>query len=141
MTDSALQQLVDRQEIVDVMSRYARGIDRRDAQLYRSCFTDVIDVEMPGAQRPATSADSWVEHALGVVTAFESTQHIITNHVIEIDHDEARCTAYVQAQHWRPESAWLVGGQYRNELVRIDGEWRIRHLELVFAWTERTGKR
>lgn len=141
MTDARLEALIDRQEIVDVMSRYARGIDRRDAALYRACFTDVLDVEMPGASWPAITAEKWTEHALGVVSAFESTQHIITNHVVELEGDDARCTAYVQAQHWRPESAWLIGGQYRNQLSRVAGEWRIRHLELQFAWTERTGAR
>ncbi|MCE2463994.1 MAG: nuclear transport factor 2 family protein, partial [Dehalococcoidia bacterium] len=38
--DPVLQELADRAAIRDVMILYARGLDRRDFDLVRSCFTD-----------------------------------------------------------------------------------------------------
>ena len=41
--DPAVQLLVDRAEIRDVMMRYSAGVDRRDFDLVTSCFTpDVV---------------------------------------------------------------------------------------------------
>ena len=68
--------------------------------------------------------------------SFQTTQHIITNHTIEIDGDSARCVAYLQAQHWNPENFLLVGGYYTNELVRTETGWLICRLKLTITWNQ-----
>lgn len=139
MSTATLQQLIDRDAIVDVMSRYARGIDRRDEAVYRACFTDAIDVAMGGGLQEAVDANAWVTSAFGLVGQYEATQHIISNHHVELSEDTATCGAEVQAQHWRPDGYWLIGGRYENQLVRTTDGWRIRHLELTIRWSETAG--
>ena len=42
--EDKVRQLVDRQEILDCMHRYARGVDRMDAELLQSAFhEDALD--------------------------------------------------------------------------------------------------
>lgn len=135
MNHAQLQALIDRNDIIDTLSRYAAGIDQRDAALYRSCFTDELEVDVGGSPGRRT-ADEWVSQAMNAVSPFQTTQHIITNHTVTIEGDEATCIAYLQAQHWNPENALLVGGYYTDKLVRTADGWRISSLKLTITWTQ-----
>jgi ketosteroid isomerase-like protein len=136
MDSNALQGLMDRNAIIDTLTRYATGIDSRDAEIYRSCFTEDLEVDVGGGAPGACGADAWVDQAFRAVGAFQSTQHIITNHVVTIDGDAATCVAYLQAQHFNPESSLLVGGYYTDRLVRVEEGWRIAKLKLTITWTQ-----
>jgi hypothetical protein len=93
LNESKLQALVERTEIVDIFNRYTSGIDLRDRKLYRSCFTDEVEVDIGGTAARICPADEWVEQAFAAVGSFESTQHIVTNHVIDVEGDVARGVA------------------------------------------------
>ncbi len=137
MNEAALKTLIERQAIIDVFNDYARGIDTRDEALYRNCFTDKLDLDMWGSDGPETStADEWVAKAFAAVASFQTTQHLITNHQIELDGDRAFGRAYLQAQHWNPENYMLVGGYYENDFVRQGEVWRIGRLCLKVDWTK-----
>jgi SnoaL-like domain len=103
--EAKLTYLLDRLAISDVQLRYATGADTRDWVLYRSCFTDEIDTDFTsvfGGQPRRGNADRFVEAARRFLTGLKATQHMITNHVITIEGDEATCVAYVQARHYLP---------------------------------------
>ena len=38
----------DRAALIDLLTRFASGIDTRNWTLYRSAFTDEIDLDFPG---------------------------------------------------------------------------------------------
>lgn len=141
MDEKKLQTLLDRMEIIDIQNRYATGVDTRDRDLYRSCFTDEMELDMAGmglGEPMKISADEWVDRAVSLVSGFESTQHIITNHVVTIEGDEATCIAYLQARHYNPENMYTVGGYYTNRLVRTPEGWKISRLKLTPSWTQNT---
>lgn len=130
-----VQSLLERDAIIDVFNRYAAGVDGRDRDLYRSCFGDEIAVEVGDAISKTCPADEWVDQAFRAVSGFAATQHMITNHVIEVDGDRARATAYLQARHFNPEKVFTVHGRYENELVRLEHGWRIRKLRLAITFS------
>lgn len=134
MHEDRLQTLIDRADIIDLFSRYAAAIDQRDAARYRSCFTDEVDIETSGTRIEGGRAEEWVELALRAVGVFEGTQHVITNHLITLEGDEAECIATLQAQHWNADVTVAVGGQYTTRLRRTGSEWRIARLEMTVAW-------
>ena len=146
MSDDALQMLLDHQAISDTVIRYATGIDMRDWDAYRSCFTDEVDIDFTsfGGGEPQTMrADQWVAGVRAGLSGFKATQHISTNHVITLDGDDATCVSYMQAQHYLPndkgDSSLTLGGYYTNSLVRTGSGWRIRRCHLTVTWT--TGNR
>ena len=141
MEKEKMQTLLDRMEIIDIENRYATGVDNRDRDLYRSCFTDEIELDMSGmglGEPSKVSAEVWADQAIALVSGFQSTQHMITNHVITIEGDRATCVAYVQAQHYNPENMLTVGGYYTNTLVRTAEGWKISKLKLTSTWTQNT---
>jgi SnoaL-like domain len=138
-----LQSLLDRGAISDVQLRYATGVDMRDWALYRSCFTDEIDTDFSsavGTPRQHMKADDWVEFARRTIDGMKATQHMITNHVITVEGDEATCVAYVQARHHLPNetggSDQVMYGYYTNRFVRTLDGWKIRTCKLTVTWNE-----
>ena len=137
MDEKKMQALLDRMEIIDVENRYAMGVDTRDSELHASCFAEELEVDMSGmgAGEPMKmSGKAWAEQAVSLVSIFEATQHMITNHVITIDGDRATCVAYVKAQHYNPDSLWTVVGTYTNTLERTADGWKITKLKLTPTW-------
>jgi SnoaL-like domain len=140
--ESKLRFLLDRAAIIDVQLRYALGVDMRDWALFRSCFTDEIEIDSSSAARPPQrwKADEWVELVRRTIDGMKTTQHIITNQIITIDHDEATCIAYVQARHHLPnesgENDQNTYGYYTNHLVRMPSGWKIRARKLTITSNE-----
>ncbi len=153
MNDDALRMLLDRQAISDTVLRYATGIDMREWEAYRSCFTDEVEIDFTswsGGEPQTMRADDWTAGVRAGLSGFQATQHISTNHVITFAEsgDEATCVSYMQAQHYLPndqgDNTLTLGGYYTNTLVRgvaDDGsdDWRIRRCQLTVTWT--TGNR
>ena len=74
-------------------------------------------------------------NALGALTA---TQHLVTNHLVTIDGDQATCTAAFQATHVlanpHGDPTWTLGGHYRFDLTRTSGGWRIAAVTMTADW-------
>ena len=141
--ENQLQFLLDRAAISDVQLRYATSVDTRDWPLLRTCFTDEIETGFataPGSAPQRIKADDWVELVRRTISGMQATQHMITNHVIKLDGDEATCVAYVQARHHLPNetggSAQVMYGYYTNRFVRTPDGWKIRARRLTVTWNE-----
>jgi 3-phenylpropionate/cinnamic acid dioxygenase small subunit len=141
-----LEILWDREAVRDVVIRYATGIDRRDWEMYRSCFTNEVEIDFTswtGGSPNTFAVDQWVELVKRTLSGFISTQHTSTNHVITIERDKATCVSYMQAQHYFPndeiEGTYTIGGYYTNNLERTSAGWKIKKCKLTVTWT--TGNR
>ncbi len=149
-TDALLQQILDRQAIVDVSHDYAGGIDHRDWQRFARCFTDPFTMDSSSFSGfPARQFDrhTWAESVRVVNGAFDATQHMMTNHSVEfIGPDEAVCVNEVRAHHWfsaesmesfglEPEQAVAtLVGHYTNTMLRQGRAWRISHCCLTVRY-------
>jgi hypothetical protein len=133
-----LQMLLDRMEISNTVIRYATAVDTRDWNLYRSCFTDEIELDFPGWAVGTHKADEWVEMVRQMLGGFTATQHLSSNHAITLSGDEATCVSYMQGQHYLPndtgDSALTIGGYYTNDLVRTKDGWKISACRLTVTW-------
>lgn len=134
MTD--LQAVADKLEIHELLARYARGVDDRDWELYRSVFTDDATIDYSSAGAIAGSRDevvAWFEQNFGVIPW---TQHYITNVEIDLDGDAARVRAMFYNPMQLPGMAEpsFCGGFYHHELVRTPDGWKSRHLREENRW-------
>ncbi len=146
MDDPRLQRMLDKQEIQESILRYASGVDMRDWELYRQCFTDPVEVDFSswnGGEPSIIPAEQWVAAVKSTLSGFEATEHTLTNFVIDVRGDEATAVLHVSAQHYLPnnqgDSTLLLGGYYTHELVRAATDWKIRKARLTVTWT--TGNR
>ncbi len=132
-----LQDLIDRAHISDTVLRYATGIDRRDWPLYRSIFADAVEVDFETwSHEPARiwTAEAWVASVRATLAPFDATSHMLTNHVITLDGDEATLTAHMVALHYFDGETQELGGFYTHRLRREATGWKICRCRLVITW-------
>jgi SnoaL-like domain len=144
MTDTLVRELHDRAEIVDALYRFALGQDRKDAALFASAFSADAELDFgPAAARwgstppPMTGRDTIVDTILGNFTGRVDTTHQVTNPRVAIDHDTARLTALVEAQHLLSadhDTYALLKNPYVVDLVRDGERWLIRRMRIENAW-------
>lgn len=147
MTDEHLQLLLDRSEIERVVYDYAAGLDTKDWALWRSIFTDEVQVKFrPAAESAFTglghewltmTAEEWVEGRRVLFSGLATTQHQMSNPRITIEGDAATCTMYMQATHFmpgRPDVEYTLGGYYVDDLVRTPQGWKLTRVNLNVTW-------
>jgi hypothetical protein len=65
--------------------------------------------------------------------------HQITNHLISIDGDQAKCAANMQGTHVLATASggpmWTVGGRHDHQLTRTPAGWRISGLTFTLRAT------
>jgi len=142
MTDQEkLQMLFHRAQIGETIHRYPVSIDSRDWKLFRSIFTDEIQVYLgPPTDKlnlRTVSADKFTEQVTGVISRFAVTQHFLTDYHVEVNGNEAVCVSYMQARHFKPgQPTWDMGGYYTYHLVRTGDAWKIPKYTLTVTWEE-----
>ena len=116
----------DRQDISEVLVRYATGIDRRDWPLFRTVFTDDCELDYGeiGAWSGVDAVTDFMEqtHAL-----LGHTMHRLSNMVITVDGNRALSRTYLDGVMMAPDNKSGVSaiGFYDDELVRTADGWRI----------------
>ncbi len=119
-----LEQLLDRQDILDCLIRFSRGIDRFDRELFVSAFHSDAVVDAGEFVGGPEALYDWASdlHEQGQ----SSTQHHLLNHTCEIDGDVAHAeTYYLFVGRNRDETNWIAGGRYIDRLERRGGTWKI----------------
>jgi hypothetical protein len=140
----SLQELSDRIEIDDLLTRYATGVDRRNWDLWESCFTSDARIDYSafgGIAGSVKEVRAWLEKTLAV---FPMSQHMVINREVELEGDTARCRSgfynpmSLPAKEGEPQQFWIDGGYYCDRLVRTGQGWRIRERVEEFSYSTRT---
>lgn len=138
------EQLSDRIEIDDLLTRYATGVDRRDWDLWESCFTPDAFIDYSafgGTKGTVAEVRRWLED---VMTRFPMSQHLVVNREIRIAGDTATCRSAFYNPMALPtgrgdeRQLFFCGGYYCDELVRTAEGWRIRARVEEFSYSTMT---
>jgi hypothetical protein len=129
-----VQKLLDRQEILDCVMRYSRGVDRADRNLIMSVFHEdaVDDHGMIAGNR-----EEFADWALGMhARAHYSHQHCIFNHLCELEGDVAHTETYYMfaCMNRSGEPFSVGGGRYLDRFERRNGKWAIAARVCVRDW-------
>ena len=138
----ALQALVDKDEIHEVIQRLARGTDRLDHELMVECYwPDGFDDHNSFRGGPEEFAE-WV---CQVLPHFQATMHQVGAPHIRLDGDVAQVDTYCIAHHVShpddkgAQTDMVLGLRYVDRFERRqDGArraWRIAKRVCAFDWT------
>ena len=119
----------DREQITEVLVRYATGIDTRDWELFRSCFTPDVHADYGAGVGVWDDVGAITEYMTVMHQDMRDTKHMLTNIVIDIDGTHATASTYVQAVlvvSDDPPLWYEPVGRYVDRLVRTRDGWRIR---------------
>ena len=116
----------DRQDIAELLVRYATAIDRREYPLLGTVFTDQCDVDYGEIGR-WSSADAVIEFMDQAHALAGYTLHRLSNIAVTLDGDQAVARTYIDGLIMAGDNRGGVNavGFYDDELVRTDKGWRI----------------
>ncbi|MER7273159.1 nuclear transport factor 2 family protein [Dactylosporangium sp. NPDC000244] len=129
----SLQDLLDKQEISEILTRYMRAVDRGDLDALRACYLPGAVEEHGGVY--TGPADAYVDSIERTLTHPRSiTTHVISNVLIELDGDRAEVECYVTAFARVKPGDTLTVARMLDVFERVGGRWGIRHRRLVWEW-------
>lgn len=136
MTDipQKLQQLIDRQDILDCVNRYCSGVDRFDRDLLLSVYhPDAIDDHGSFVGPPEAFADWAFAYHAKYQTGHK---HYILNHLCELDGDTAHTETYwvFAGVNREGPATSLHGGRYLDRFEKRDGRWAIAARKCIIEW-------
>jgi ferredoxin len=139
VSQEELRRLVDRQQISEVLYRYASSVDYKDFATLRSLFTD----DAHGVYKTVadlTGADEIVKWIDGM-TADKSWQHhkLTVYHIDFTGPDEASTLTYHTSHQTGADDdsmVTLIVARYRDRLRRVGGTWKITEKIMEPGWME-----
>ena len=130
-----LQDLIDRSEIVDLVSRLGLWLDDKRWDEARSILTEDATAKTPGGS--VAGIDQLTEQARR--NHLVPTHHVITNVLIDLDGDRATVGANLIATfvngHEVSGPHFHLGERYSFQAVRTPHGWRLSHVESRPLWS------
>lgn len=115
-----------RQEVAEVLVRYATGIDRRDWALFRTCFTEDCHADYGplGVWDGVDALTAFMEKSHAPMGL---TLHRVTNEAVMRSGSGLSARSYVDAVLMAADqkSGFHAIGFYDDELVRTEAGWKI----------------
>jgi hypothetical protein len=132
--------LEDRQAIIDATIRYCWAIDTRAYAELDDVFTNDVHCDYSSVEPPFSGLDRLKELVGGVLDRLDRSQHMVSNHQIEISEDGPSSRCYFHAQHVRDNAEgganYVVAGIYSDLWRKTPDGWRSCRRKLAVLWTE-----
>jgi ketosteroid isomerase-like protein len=138
---NALDTLIAKEAIRELALLYSRGVDRKDAALLRTLYTeDATDTHGDTFDGPA---DKYVDFLEAAFPYMRYSGHHICNHLIDVSGDAGEGEIYAIAYHIIPDGkgGWmedLMCVRYLDHYRRgTDGRWRFAKRVVTYDMRER----
>jgi hypothetical protein len=134
------EQISDRIEIEDVLTRYCYAVDDREWNVYRSLFTPaaVIDDRVTGGIQ--SGIEEHIQYLSGALSKVVLSQHALSTVRIDLSGDSAQvrahCSCPMVVEFGEAKNyVFFQGLWYRNSIVRTHEGWKISRLVEEGYWT------
>jgi ketosteroid isomerase-like protein len=137
-TESRLMQLLDKQDILECLTRYCRAMDRFDKELLLSCYhPDATDDHGSFVGSPN---DFWNYYSAWHTKFNRAHHHSISNTTFELNGNTAHTETYWLFESMNPDgSNGLSGGRYIDRLEKREGVWKIAARACLIEWSGALG--
>jgi 3-phenylpropionate/cinnamic acid dioxygenase small subunit len=136
----AREQISDRVEIEDVLTRYCYAVDDRDWDAYRALFTRdaIIDDRVTGGLQ--SGVEEHIQYLRRALSKVVLSQHAISTVRIDLSVDSAQVRAHCSCPMVvdlgeAKTHVFFQGLWYRNSLARTHAGWKIAQLVEEGYWT------
>ncbi|MDP4164462.1 MAG: nuclear transport factor 2 family protein [Bacillota bacterium] len=142
METTTMQTILNKFSIMESISKFSYFADHHEWDNLRNLFTDQITIDytsLAGGEPAKLDAEALVKHWEPALSQYKMTQHVITNHIIELQGESAAtCKAYFQAIHEHPnkfgDHKWILGGEYNFSLLKVNEVWKITGITMTAKW-------
>lgn len=133
----AVQQLLDRQAIEDVLIRYSRAVDRADLDLLRACYHDDATEDHGGVFKG--TAQDYIAAIAGILPRAGILNHLVTNVLVEFEgadvaRVEAQILTFARMKKDGEEFDTLTLARAVDGFEKRSGRWAIAKRRLCFEW-------
>jgi ketosteroid isomerase-like protein len=122
-------QPTDRDDILDLIMRYAVAVDTRDFDGVAACFTEDATAEYSGHVLDP-GVKPIIDHISGIAS-FPASQHVFGSSTVDINGDSAHTVSYAVAYLVGPvdggHEVISRGLVYTDDLIRTSDGWRIKN--------------
>ncbi len=123
--------------ITQIVNLYGFAVDSQRWELFDRVFTEDVEADFSKPahwyDRESFKRDFGAFHA-----PFDSTQHCMMNHMVDVDGDSAHAFTYGTWRLVRKATdgspLWDGSGWYDDRLVRTAQGWRIQHRVCRIVW-------
>ncbi len=128
---------LDRMGVLHTINLYATAVDTLEWSLFDQVFTPDVSIDFGGGA--AWSGLEPLREAFAAIHApFSATQHVTTNHTIQVEGERAHCLSFVHGRFIRDVgeggNLFESGGWYDDVLLRVGDEWLISERVCRSIW-------
>jgi ketosteroid isomerase-like protein len=119
----------DESAIRDTVLAVARGADLHQWDAVRAAFADAVELDYgaPEHVSPREIVARWQP----LLSAFESTHHVISDIAVVVTGDHADVRSRFEATHVMNHDRWVLTGRYEHALVRSSTGWKITRMKMI----------
>ncbi|WP_175782476.1 nuclear transport factor 2 family protein [Burkholderia anthina] len=135
------QEMIDRLEIHDLLTRYCHAVDRHDWNEFERLFASNAMLDYAAFGGPVGNRTDIATYLKQVTASMRGTQHTISTSLLIVDGDAATARTagqvmMVSADDAGDDRVCFVGLWYRDLLVRGECGWQIQSRMQERSWIQ-----
>jgi hypothetical protein len=131
-TETAIQEVIDREAIRSLPLRYCHCVWQKDLDGYANLFTEDGSFATNDPSLPRAQGREALRSMIGGQLDVSKPRPFIHNHVIDLlGPDRAKGTCYVEVKLLRDGKKWLMSGWYDDQYAKVNGEWKFKSRQIT----------